>query len=128
MASLTLQEKVSGGIQLVEESQDFTATQVIQLDAEPVPADSTDLEITIGIDVSEIKLIIILASHDLKLETNDGAAPDDTLNLVAGRPYVWYTGSYFTNLLTTDITSVFMTEAASDDATLDILALVDATP
>ena len=128
MASLTLLEKVSGGIQLVEASQTFTATLPIQLDAEPVPADSTDLEIVIAIDVSAIKLIIILASHDLTLETNNGAAPDDTLNLVAGRPYVWYTGSYYTNLLTTDITSIFMTEAASDDATLDILALVDATP
>ena len=128
MADLTLNQKVTGGVELIEESQSFTGTKVIQLDAEPVPADSTDLEITIGIDVSAIQLIIIVASHDLKLETNSGAAPDNTLNLLAGQPYIWYVGSYYTNLLTVDITSIFMTEENSDDATLDILTLVDATP
>ena len=128
MATFTLYQKVSGGVELVEASQAFNGTLPIQLDAEDIPADSTDLEIIIGIDVSAIQLIIILASHDLKLETNSGAAPDDTLNLLAGQPYIWYVASYYTNLLTVDITSIFVTEENSDDATLDILALVDATP
>jgi hypothetical protein len=115
-------------VALVEDTQSFTGTLLTQIDGESVADSETDYEIVVALDVSAIQAIIITSDQDVTLETNSGAAPDDTIALTANNPYVWYTGSYYTNLLTTDITSIFITNASGSTATIDVLALVDATP
>ncbi len=129
MSTLTLTRKLAGigaGVE-ADGGQTFTGTLDINLD-ESVADSATDFEIVVGIDVSEIKAIMILSDQIVTLETNNGTTPDDTLNLTANNAYEWYEGSYFTNLLTTDVTSVFITNASGSTATIKILATVDATP
>lgn len=92
-------------------------------------ADSTtDLLVDIAINVSEIQSIYMRSSTDLKVETNDATTPDETINLLAGKPYVWSTGSYFANLLATDITKLFLTNASGAAATFDLEVVIDSTP
>ena len=96
--------------------------------SETIPADSTDLELVIAIDFSALKMLLIVSNKALTLETNSGSVPDDTITLVADEPLVWWTGSPHSNPLTADVTSIFVTEGASDEAILDIRTLQDATP
>jgi len=79
------------------------------------------------IDVSQLKAIYILSDQNITLETNSGSAPADTLNLLANVPYVWHTGSYFTNLLTTDVTASYWTNASGSVANVNIELVVDPT-
>lgn len=90
----------------------------------------TDLEMIIAIDVSAIKHIYIKADVDMTLETNDGTTPTDTINLKANVPYIFNADidAYFTNLLTADVTSIFMTNASGTDGTLELEVLTDPTP
>lgn len=57
-----------------------------------------------------------------------GVASDVTLNLLAGKPYDWDVDSYFTNLLTADISVVHITNASGSVAVLKAEAVIDATP
>jgi len=94
----------------------------------PVPDDSADMEVAIVLDVSEIKLIFIKSDQDMTLETNNAGSPVDTISLLANKPYIWDEDSYFVNLLTTDVTKIFLTQSSGSAATLDIEAVFDSTP
>jgi hypothetical protein len=95
---------------------------------ETIAAEQTDFEVVYELDVSAIQAVFITCDQDVTLETNSGSAPDDTLSLKAGVPYVWTTDDYSACLLTSDITSLFVTNAGSEAANLEIYCLVDATP
>lgn len=97
--------------------------------SESIPDSSTDLQVTFALDVSAIKSIYIKSDQNITLETNNGSTPDDTLTLLAGVPYIWHTDSYFTNLLTTDITTdIFITNSSGSAALLEIEVVTDPTP
>ena len=97
--------------------------------SQSIPDSETDFEVTFTLDVSAIQSIYIKSDQDLTLETNDGTTPTDTIDLKAGVPYIWHTGSYFTNLLTADITAnIFLTNASGSAAKLEIEVVTDPTP
>lgn len=95
---------------------------------EAIPGSSTDLEIAYALDVSAVVGFFMICDQAMTIETNDGSSPDDTMTLTAGVPYVWHTGKPESFAFTTDITALFATSGDSNDATLKIKALVDATP
>jgi len=123
----TLLQKLSGSGGQVE------ASQAISADAKDerriaVPIGATDYLEEIAFTVARLKAIMILADQDLTLETNDGGAPDDTIALVAGKPYVWESGSYFANLFTVPVTALYFTNASGVAAEVQILVFNDSTP
>lgn len=93
-----------------------------------VPDSTTDMQVDIAIDVSETKSIYMKSDQALTVETNNGGAPVDTIVLIANQPYVWYTNSYFTNQLETDVTALFLTNASGSAATFELELLEDPTP
>ncbi|MFG0247840.1 MAG: hypothetical protein ACF8OB_03050 [Phycisphaeraceae bacterium JB051] len=94
-----------------------------------VPDSSTDKQIDIVIDVSELKSLYIVSDQDVTIETNDGSAPDDTIALKAGIPLMWESVSgYFSNPFSTDITGLYITNSSGSDATVTIRVLEDVTP
>lgn len=95
---------------------------------EEITADAVDQLVSFALDVSQLKAIFILAQGNMTLETNSGAAPDDTINLKAGVPYIWTTDSYDTCKLTVDVTKLYMTETSSATNRLRIECVFDATP
>jgi len=112
--TLTKQNSYSGGSQLTV--------------SEPIADSETDYEIAFALDVSEIAAIYIVSDQDVLFETNDGSSPDDTISLKAGVPYIWTEDSYHVCLLTTDITSIFITNASGAAAQLEIEVVFDPTP
>lgn len=115
-----------GGLSLAA-SNTYSAGAELNI-TESIADSATDAEVAATIDVSEIKSIYILSDQALTLETNNGAAPADTIVLVANEPYIWYTGSYYTNLLATDITALFFTNASGSVATIELRCVFDPTP
>ena len=51
-----------------------------------VPGAITDQAATLAIDVSKLQSLMLMSDKDLKVETNSGSAPADTINLKAGSP------------------------------------------
>lgn len=123
-------QNVQFGSESVKSDRDantITGSQRVSL-SEAVPDSSTDLQINISIDVSACKSFYLISDQDVTVETNDGTTPDDTISLLAGVPYVWTENSYDTFKFGTDITAIFVTNSSGASATVQIRALVDATP
>ncbi len=122
----SLQHKLSSD-HLVEVANAFTGD--LRTSVEFTIADSvTDQLVNFTADVSLIKAIIILSTQDVTLKTNDSGAPAETIVLLADNPLVWYEGSYYTNLLATDITKSYFSNASGSTATVKILMIMDSTP
>jgi len=123
----TVLEQISGQGRTVSKSNTYTGSGSISIE-ETVADAQTDFEINVDIDVSAIKAIYINSTQDVTLETNSGSSPADTISLTANKPYVWTADSYFSNLLTTDVTSMFFTNASGGQATISVEVVYDTTP
>jgi len=102
---------------------------------EYVEASQTDYEIAFTLDVSATLAFYLVADKDVSFQTNNGAAPDNTIDLKAGIPYIWYTNTltppyaaYDAFLLTVDVTAVFITTGAGSTARVRCEAIYDPTP
>lgn len=128
MATFNITQLIAYLSENIQKVKAYTGSLVTRIDGETVPDSQTDYEITVTLDVSAVKAFYLVSDQDVTLETNSGSAADNTLSLVAGVPYVWTTDSYDSFLLDTDVTSIFITNASGATATIDMLALLDATP
>ncbi len=121
-----LLQKLASGNE-VSETQTFSSDSRTERSVS-VANSETDYLVAFSLDVSGIQVIIITSDQDITMETNSGGAADETINLLANNPYIWYTGSYYTNLLATDITALYFTNSSGETATVDILVVHDSTP
>lgn len=118
----------SGGGLSLSNSKAYSATGEANIVGESVPDSTTDQAVNIALDVSAIASIYIVSTQALTIETNSATVPDNTITLVANVPYIWHTGSYFTNLLTVDVTVLYLTNASGAAATFNLRCVQDATP
>jgi len=123
-ANLTVGVGIAGVV--IGRTLTFTGTGHSGFD-ETIDADQTDVEVEWAVDVSALKLLVMVADQDVTIETNDGGSPVDTIDLIANEPHVWHTDSLYTKKLTTDVTSVFITTGAAATR-IQCEALTDATP
>lgn len=94
-----------------------------------IAAGATNVEVAMAIDVSAMKAMAIVASGALVIKTNSSSTPADTITLTDSvKSIVWYTGSTFTNPLTTDVTALYVSNAGASAVTLKVVALLDITP
>lgn len=123
--TVSTRESASANSITLEAARTFTGEQQDAI-SYVVPDSTTDFEIVMGIDVSKVKMIMILATGGaLTIETNDGTTPDDTLSMTDGVPRVWRNGDYNTIFLSADVTSLFVTNASGASVTLKILVVSD---
>lgn len=103
-------------------------------DSEPsltisIPDSSTNLELPWSLEIGNgIVGLVMLSDQSITLYTNapSGGVPDDTIDLIANVPWVWFTGYYDDVPITADIlTSLFVTNASGSAATLQIQVLTD---
>jgi len=90
----------------------------------------TDYRVNFAVDVSQLKGFLWICDSAITICTNaaSGGAPAQTLTIPADTPFSWVTGSGITNPLTTDITDLYVTKAASGTHTLQLYTAQDATP
>lgn len=125
--TLTYRWQGPGKARSIEDQVEQTGSAQLSID-EDIADGQTDVEIACVLDVSEIKALYIVSSQDITLETNNGASPTDSLSLKADEPVMWHADSLEANLLTTDVTALFVTNASGASANLQIECLYDSTP
>lgn len=116
----------AGGVSYSQTST-ITAPQEI-VTQESVADAATDFQITLPIDISAVKSLLISSTETVTIETNSGSAPDDTLTVNAGDPYLWTTSDPASLLLSEDIAAIFVTNASGTAATVTVVALLDSSP
>ena len=123
----TITEKVLTSGRELTAPNAFSGDGQVSLSVE-IPDSTNDQLVDLALNVSEIKAIYMKSDQDLTVETNDGSSPDNTINLLAGVPYVWHENSYFTNLLTVDVTALYLSNSSGATATFELEAVYDSTP
>lgn len=126
MPNFTLTQVVSNSDGLIGEPQNYSGGLGLPLD-ETVPNSATT-QLNIAIDISAVKAFCIVSSVDVTIKTNSASVPDDTLALLASKPYVWTIDSYDTFKLTADVTSIHVVVAGTEDARIQVKGVVDPTP
>jgi len=95
-----------------------------------VAGTTTDKEVLLSIDISQLTSLIMVSDQDLTVETNSASVPDDTITLAANVPYVWNADLYgqASTKLTADVTALYLTNAGATAATFKCEILYDPTP
>lgn len=126
MASFTYTRVVSTPNQNIGEPESYSAGQVISVN-ETLPNSATT-RVFQTVDVSALKAIAIVCSVACTVKTNSSGSPDDTIVLVANKPYVWVLGDYAPLLLTVDVVSFYVVIAGVVDGVFKVEGVQDATP
>jgi len=87
-----------------------------------------DRAVSCSLDISQVQALMILADGALTLETNSSSAPTNTIAIQAGKPYLWRLADYVACLITSDVTSIFLSNAGSVSVNFKLAAILDATP
>lgn len=119
----------SGAGSVINGSKTYTGDGHQQLEID-LATNETDTLVNFELDVSQIKALMMLADNDLTVETNSASSPVDTIALLAGVPYIEVgDDTYFTKLLTTDVTSLILTNASGTKTVKFKLSVItDSTP
>jgi hypothetical protein len=94
-----------------------------------VPDSTTDKQVALAIDVSEVDFLIFVSDQDITLETNSGGSPVDTINMKAHKPYIFLgDDDYNAFLLTTDVTDLYLSNSSGSAAVFKWFIVQDVTP
>lgn len=108
--------------------RDFSVGGVADL-SETISNGATNLAVSTAFPVGGLKMLSILATGgNLTLKTNSSGTPDDTLALVDGKKIEWTEDDLEACPLTSDVTSLFVTNASGASVLLEIFAGYDVTP
>lgn len=96
------------------------------VDADAIPASTTDREIALVLDVSQLTDFMMVASGacTVELNTTSGTA----IALAAGIPFLWLASSGITCPLAADVTKIFVTTPSGDAVDFRVRAGFDSTP
>jgi len=126
--SVTINHELIIGGATISRSTAYSANAQNNL-SEAIADSTTDGELTWAMDVSELVYFFMYASGTLLVETNNGSTPDHSFSLTSANQIVWTDDSGLTNPFdTTDITSLFVTNASGASVTLTIYAGYDPSP
>lgn len=121
MASITMIRGFQCEGDVLSEEEQISSGELIRID-ESIPDDSTDLEVALVLDVSQLKAVYIEVEEDMTLETNNGAVPVDTMTPSPTQPTHWTLADNESGEdrcpVQTDVTALFVTKAATGQAAM----------
>jgi hypothetical protein len=118
----------AGGVPLVATSQRASGSSMLVI-RESIAGAATDVAVACAIDKDALEGLVMVSDRDVLVETNSGSAADDSFALKAGVPLVWTKNGTPTAVpLSEDVVALYVTNAGSQAATLDVVAVTDATP
>lgn len=120
----TQSRNFSSGSATDTSSKSYTGSLEINID-ETIAA-GTDTLIPVGIDVSALQSLYMKSDVACTVEVNSGSSPTKTISLAADEPYCWPMGGNTSPLGASDVTGLYITNAA--EANFTMYALVDGTP
>ena len=131
MAIHTLSYGIGGSGITQSQNVANTETGVAIIDSEQIADSATNFIVAFVLDVSTVKSFYINSDQDVLLDTNvDAPNPGvdgDVISLLANVPYLWHANDYNSFLLAVDVTDFRFTNASGSTATIDCVALYDAS-
>ena len=100
-------------------SNDYSGDSQVSLET-TVADGQTDQQEVIAFSVasSALQSVYIISDQAITVEFNTTVGGGGSIVLVANVPYIWHTGSYFTNLITADVTTTYWTNASGSTANI----------
>ena len=100
--------------------------------SEPIPASAVNQPVAFAAVVAKLQSIFLFASAALVIKTNSSGSPANTITLAAGVPFLWQPGDGTLRdtagvAITTNITSLFVTNPAGSIIDLNGFILIDPT-
>jgi hypothetical protein len=87
-------------------------------------ASLTDQLMTIAFTAANVQSIMLLSDKGLKIETNSGTTPINTINLTPGTPLAWSkSAGYYPNPFTANVTAFYITTTVAARLTGKILTI-----
>lgn len=85
-------------------------------------ASLTDQLLTVAFNFANVQTIFLLSDKGLKIETNSGSSPVNTINLKPGSPLAWsISEGYFPNPFTANVTAFYITTTVAARLQVKIL-------
>lgn len=99
---------------------------------EPIPASGVNQPVAFAVNVSKLQSLFIVAAAALVIKTNSSGSPANTITLAADQPFIWQIGDGTLRdtagvTISTNISSLFVTNPVALPIDLQIFALVDPT-
>jgi len=118
----TLQRNWVGNGTSKNSSVEYSGDSQVSLDT-TVADSQTDQQETIAFSQANLQSVYIHSDQAITVEFNSTVGAGGSITLVANVPYIWHTGSYFTNLITADVTTTYWTNASGATATIRLEAV-----
>jgi hypothetical protein len=112
----------SNGLAIAGGQRQFSGDSQLLIN-DTIAIGATNLLILAAIDISQVQALAFYSSVDLTVKTNSSGSPTNTINLLAGKPYIWESGGYETCKITADVSSLYVTNASGVAAIFQVIAL-----
>ena len=115
------------------ESKQIAITSGLEMNlSEPLPASGVNTPVAFAVVVSKLVSLFIISSAALVIKTNSSGSPANTITLVPDVPFLWQPGDGTLRdtagvAISTNITSLFVTNPVASIIDLNLYSLVDPT-
>lgn len=110
--------------QLASSTDALSADTEVGVD-DSVAGTTTNKHYVLGVDVSEVQSFAMYSDKAVTVKTNSPSAPDQTIELAAGKMLTWNANRTDSNPLTTDITDLYVTNAGGTAAQISFRFLLN---
>jgi hypothetical protein len=83
-----------------------------------VPGLTTNQAVALTLTISEIRSMVMWSNEAVTIKTNSSGSPQDTFALVAGKPLMWDTDTWFPIPFLGNVTEMFITNSGAQSATV----------
>ena len=122
--SQTLSLNWSESGQSLTQNVTLTGSEELNISAS-IAGNTTNEQHALAFTQSLLQSIYISSDQALTLKTNSSSVPQDTLTIAANKPFCWYSGCGIANPFANNVTSLFVTNAGSTAANLNIKCLTN---
>lgn len=100
--------------------------------SEAIAGSATNAPVAFAADISQVKELWMSCDKAVTVKTNSSGSPVNTFSLAANVPFSWIVGDppmrdSSGTAVTTDITSLFLTNADAGEAAFELRCLIDPT-
>lgn len=107
-------------------TEDISSDGSVTLDV-TVPASTTNQAAALAITTSKLRSFFLISSQAVTIKTNSTSSPSNTWTMVANVPFVWSAdAAYFTNPVSANITTLYITNSGTTSARVRLRAGVNA--
>lgn len=123
----TVRHIITGIGTTIDASIAVTGTGAVVID-ESIPDSTTDQLIDCAFVLARLTAFYMHSDKALTIETNSSGAPQETIVLVANKPFVYVPGLGLPSPFAGNVTALYATNASGGAAALQVRALLDVTP